>query len=137
MPKRIGQCVLRLLAILWASPWTLIGLSVGLLGLATGGRVRCRGRILEFYGGAVTWLLKRMPTGPLTLAMTWGHTVLGQTDAGLDIAREHEMVHVRQYERWGPLFGPAYVLCSLVLWLRGKNPYRDNPFERQAYDETG
>jgi len=87
---------------LWASPWTLIGLGVGLLGLATGGRARRRGRILEFYGGAVAWLLKKLPNGQFTLAMTWGHVVLGQTAASLDVAREHEMVHVGQYERWGP-----------------------------------
>jgi len=24
-----------------------------------------------------------------------------------------------------------------VLWLRGRDPYRDNPFEREAYGETG
>jgi hypothetical protein len=35
------------------------------------------------------------------------------------------------------LFGPAYLLCSLVLWLRGGRAYRDNPFERQAYEEGG
>ena len=65
--------------------------------------------------------------------MTWGHVILGQTAAALDISREHELVHVRQYERWGPLFIPAYLLCSAVIWLRGGDPYRDNPFERQAY----
>jgi hypothetical protein len=92
---------------------------------------------LEFYGGAVAWLLKKLPNGQFTLAMTWGHVILGQTDASLDVAREHEMVHVRQYERWGPFFGPSYVLCSLVLWLAGKDAYRDNPFEVQAYDEAG
>ena len=40
----------------------------------------------------------------------------GQTDAALDISHDHEMVHVRQFERWGPLLGPAYlgpsVCCS-------------------------
>ena len=46
-------------------------------------------------------------------------------------------MHVRQYERWGPLMGPAYLLASLVAWLRGRRPYRDNPFERQAFDEAG
>jgi hypothetical protein len=64
--------------------------------------------------------------------MTLGHTILGRTDAALDIARAHELVHVRQFERWGPLMGPAYLLCSLVLWLARRDPYRDNPFERQA-----
>ena len=137
MLRRIGHILLRALAILWASPWTFVGICAGLLGLATGGRARRRGRILEFYGGAVTWLLKKLPNGQFTLAMTWGHVVLGQTDVSLDVAREHEMVHVRQYERWGPFFGPAYLLCSLVLWLAGKDAYRDNPFEIQAYDEAG
>jgi hypothetical protein len=41
-------------------------------------------------------------------------------------------VHVRQYERWGPLFVPAYLVSSLVLWLRGRDPYWDNPFEVEA-----
>ena len=38
---------------------------------------------------------------------TLAHTILGQTDADMDICRQHEMVHVRQFERWGPLMGPA------------------------------
>ena len=49
------------------------------------------------------------------MALTLGHTILGQTDAALDIRRQHERVHVRQFERWGPLMGPAYLGCSLVL----------------------
>ena len=80
--------------------------------------------------------LRRLPGGPLAMAMTLGHVVLGQTDAALDVAREHELVHVRQYERWGPLFVPAYLGASLVLWLAGRDAYRENPFERQAYDEV-
>jgi hypothetical protein len=32
--------------------------------------------------------------------------------------------------------GPAYLGCSLVLRLTGRRAYRDNPFERQAYDAT-
>lgn len=65
--------------------------------------------------------------------MTLGHTVLGQTEAGLDLVRDHEQVHVRQYERWGPLFIPAYLLSSAWLWWTGKDPYRANPFEVEAY----
>jgi hypothetical protein len=128
---------LRLLAVLWASPYTLLGLLVGVIGLCTGGRAQRRGRVIEFYGGGVKWLLQHLPSGQFTLALTLGHTVLGQTDAALDISRDHEFVHVRQYERWGPLMGPAYLGCSLVLWLMGRRPYQDNPFERQAYQEGG
>jgi Flp pilus assembly protein TadD len=126
----------RLLAIVWASPYTLLGLFLGGIGLCTGGRARVRGGVVEFYGGGVKWLLQRFPTGQFPLACTMGHTILGQTDASLDIARDHEMVHVRQFERWGPLMGPAYLGCCLVLWLMRRRPYRDNPFEREAYGES-
>jgi hypothetical protein len=126
---------LRLLAVLWASPYTLLGLLLGGLGLATGGRARIRGPVIEFYGGGVKWLLQRFFFRKGAMALTLGHTVLGQTDASLDSARAHEMVHVRQFERWGLLMGPAYLSCSLVLWLLRRRPYHDNPFERQAYEQ--
>ena len=131
------QLLLRLLGIIWASPYTILGLILGSIGLCTGGRVRIRGRVIEFYGGAVKWLVTHLPHGQFTLAFTLGHTVLGQSDASLDIARDHEMVHVRQFERWGPFMGPAYLASSLVLWITGRQPYRDNPFEREAYDAGG
>jgi hypothetical protein len=129
--------LLTVLGILWASPYTMIGLAVGGIGLCTGGRVQVRGRTIEFYGGGVKWMVTRLPHGQFTLAITLGHAILGQSAAALDIARAHELVHVRQFERWGPLMGPAYVLSSLVLWIAGRQPYRDNPFERQAYEEAG
>jgi hypothetical protein len=127
----------RLLAILWASPYTLLGLSIGAVGLCTGGRAQVREGVVEFHGGGVKWLITHLPHGQFTLAVTLGHTVLGQTDAALDIARDHERVHVRQFERWGPFLGPAYLLASLGLWIAGRRPYRDNPFEREAYDQAG
>jgi hypothetical protein len=122
---------MRGLCLLWASPWSLLGVTIGLLAAITGGRAQRRGRVLEFHGGAATWLLRRLPVRPS--AMTLGHVVLGETAAALDVSRSHELIHVRQYERWGPLFVPAYLACSLVLWLRGKDAYHDNPFEREAF----
>lgn len=130
------RITLRLLAYFWASPYTLLGCCVGLLGLCTGGKMRRLDGILEFHGGATRWCVRHLPLGEATLAITLGHTVLGQTEAGLDIAHNHEMVHVRQFERWGPIMGPAYLLSSLVIWCRGGNAYLDNPFEREAYDST-
>jgi hypothetical protein len=127
----------RLFAILWASPYTLLGLLLGGIGLLTGGKARVRRGIIEFYGGGVKWLLGWFFMGEGAMAFTLGHTVLGLTDAALDITRDHELVHVRQYECWGPFMGPAYLGCSLVLWILGRRPYRDNPFERQAFDEGG
>jgi hypothetical protein len=129
--------ILRLLAIVWASPYSLLGLLVGSFGICTGGTARIRAGVIEFYGGGVKWFLNCLPGGQFTLAMTLGHTILGQSDAALDISREHELVHVRQYERWGPFMGIAYLGCSLVLWLVGRRAYRDNPFEREAYRKAG
>ncbi len=129
--------LLPLIQYVWTSPYTLLGLGFGMIGCCFGGRAQVRAGVVEFYDGGVKWMMTRLPGGQFTLAITFGHTILGQTQASLDIAREHEHVHVRQYERWGLLFGPAYLLCSLVLWLTGGRPYRDNPFEREAYDVAG
>jgi hypothetical protein len=131
------RTVILLLGMLWASPYTLLGLVIGVAGLCTGGRARLRGPTVEFYGGLVQRLVACLPPGPGVMAITLGHTILGQSAAALDAAREHELVHVRQFQRWGPLMGPAYLLSSLVLWMRGRNAYRDNPFEKEAYGEAG
>jgi hypothetical protein len=65
--------------------------------------------------------------------MTLGHVVLGLNQKALADTRAHERVHVRQCERWGPLFLPAYGLASAVAWARGQDAYRENRFEREAY----
>lgn len=106
-------------------------MAIGLVGVASGGSCGRRDGVLWFYGGWVSSLLERLPVDPF--AMTWGHVVLARTQAALDLSWTHELVHVRQYERWGPLTVPAYALCSIWLWLRHRDPYRDNPFEREAY----
>ena len=104
---------------------------LGALGLVSGGAVQQRCGVIEFSGGAVTWLLTHLPVHPT--AMTFGHVVLGRCANSLDTCRTHELVHVRQYERWGPLFIPAYLACAAYIWTRGGDAYRDNPFEREAY----
>ena len=125
------------LRVLWASPYTIVGLLIGGAGLCFGGRVRIRGRAIEFYDGGVKWFIHRLPHGQFTLALTLGHTILGQTEASLDISRKHEAVHVAQYERWGPFMLPAYFISSAFMWLTGRRFYRDNPFEREAYNVDG
>jgi hypothetical protein len=125
--------LLKLFGVIWASPNTLLGMILGGVGLCTGGRVQFRRGCLEFHGGLVRWLVRRLPPGESTMAFTLGHTILGQNSTSLELAREHEHVHVRQYERWGPLFLVAYLGISLGLWIAGRDPYRDNPFEVAAY----
>jgi hypothetical protein len=126
----------QLLVYVWAFPATVLGLVAGMLTLSTGGKVRRVEGTLEFWGGFSTWFLTRALTEGGAMAMTLGHVIIGRSDDALAVARAHEWVHVRQYERWGPFLIPTYLLCSLVLWLRGKRAYRDNPFEREAFENS-
>jgi hypothetical protein len=130
----VTRTVYLCLVCIWAAPATLLGLSLGMLALFTGGTARRVGRVVEIHGGLAKTFLERFPGEPI--AMTLGHTVIGRTQAGLDITRAHELVHVKQYERWGVFMLPAYLACSLCLWLIGRDPYRDNPFEKQAFREA-
>lgn len=124
---------LILLRYLWAAPYTAVGCLLGAIALAFGGSWRLHFGVLEFFGGRAGHILARLPQPLAFSAMTLGHVILAVDRASLAQLRQHEHVHVRQYERWGPLFVPAYLLSSLVQLLRGRNPYRENHFERQAY----
>ena len=96
-------------------------------------------------------------------SITLGHVVLMQPEQPEQV-RDHELVHVRQYEaavcslwlvllawyvgaQWLPgplpwvvplLLGPwwGYFGGSLAAALRGTRPYLDNPFERHARAEV-
>jgi hypothetical protein len=130
--------VVRFLAYAWAFfPGTLIGLLCLPAALIGGGRCRRVRGCLEIHGGGVTWFLRNgLPWVGMCggAALTLGHVILGQNEYCLDHSRDHEHVHVRQYERWGPLFLPAYFGASVWMWLRGWQAYLDNPFEREAFD---
>lgn len=125
----------RPLAYAWAAPYTLAGLALGVAVIAFGGSGQVRQGVLEIGGGALgQWVGRsRIPFGAVTI----GHVVLGLDHLLLTRVRAHEQVHVRQYERWGPLFVPAYLLASAIAWLRGGEPYQDNAFEREAYGRAG
>lgn len=64
-------------------------------------------------------------------AVTLGHVVLS-VDSLDEETLAHELVHVRQYEALGPFMIPAYAAAALLCLLRGRHPYRDNPFEVAA-----
>jgi len=127
----------RLAAYAWASPNTVIGLALGLLMSLAGARARIALGVLELSGGGLGRLIA-MPSARIPFrAITFGHVILGADDETLAAARDHEHVHVRQYEAWGPLFLPAYVASSLWQLACGRRCYRDNWFERQAYETCG
>ncbi len=128
--------LLRPLAYVWTFPTTLVGLLMVPPTLLTRGGVQLVDGVLEVYGGAAAWALRHltlMKRGASAMAL--GHVVLGVDQEFLDLSRRHERIHVRQAERWGPLFIPAYLLASLWALVRGGSAYRDNAFEREAYGQ--
>ena len=124
---------MRVLKLAWAAPCSAIGLLLGAIVLLLGGRARWRAGAWEFSptetGRFSRLAIAHLPFG----AITFGHVVIGASCSQLVVLRQHERVHVRQYEMLGPLFLLAYPLASLVAAMRGMPAYRGNWFEVQAY----
>lgn len=132
--RRSGSAVLRFLVYVWVFPASVIGLAFLPLAWLSGGGFRLVNGVMEIHGGLIERLLARgFGLGRGCTAMTLGHVVLGRNLHCLDTARAHERIHVQQYERWGILFIPAYLLSSVMAHLRGQDAYFDNAFEREAY----
>jgi hypothetical protein len=127
----------KVLTYIWVLPTSLVGLCF-LPDALTSGEARWVDGVLELHGRMTRFLLSHIPlSGGGVSAMTLGHVVIGQDAKLLEETRDHERVHVRQCERWGPLFIPAYLFMAVVMKCRGKRAYMDNPFEREAYEEAG
>ena len=126
------KSISRALRYLWAAPYSAAGLALGLVALLCGASVRVRSGAVEFGGGRMWKVLSRCPRPVAFCAITFGHVILGIDHDTLDSVRAHEQVHVRQYERWGLFFVPAYLFSSLVQLVRRRDPYSDNYFEREA-----
>ena len=122
----------------WAAPTTALGLLVLLLAAPWRLRIRVVGGVIEAHGPGVAWLLTHatLLKGGAS-ALTLGHIVLGRDGRSLDRDRAHERVHVRQCERWGPLFVPAYLAASAWAMWQGGHFYVDNAFEREAFSVEG
>ena len=131
MISRFGRC----LVYLWVLPTSFVA-SPFVVGAIIEGRARIVDGVLEIHGGLARFWLQNAAGLVLrggASAMTLGHVVLGVDQKALDQTRFHERIHVRQCEWFGPFFLPAYLLSSLLLWMSGKDAYRQNPFERQAF----
>ena len=64
-------------------------------------------------------------------AQTVGRYVFSRERMSEDLL-SHESEHIRQWERWGPLFLAVYLASSGLAFLRRKRPYVDNHFEAAA-----
>lgn len=122
----------NLARILWVGPCSLLGLLLALIVLLAGGKWRPHDGTLE-----ITLRDRDASLGPLLRALrfgaiTLGHIIVALTREELDALRDHERVHVRQYERWGGFFFFAYAGSSAWQLLRGRRAYWDNHFEVDA-----
>jgi hypothetical protein len=64
-------------------------------------------------------------------AQTLGRFIFAREPLSPEVV-EHELEHVRQWQRLGPFFLPAYVASSLAALVRGQHPYSANRFEIAA-----
>jgi len=120
----------------WTSPATAIGLVFSVLAMLAGARPRMVNGVLEVAGGHLRSLMAVLPRCAGFAAITFGHVIIGLDHSLLRCIRAHELVHVQQYERWGVLFFPLYLASSFWQLMRGRHPYLDNVFEREAYGKT-
>jgi hypothetical protein len=124
----------RVMCYLWAAPVTAAGLVIVIVA-GRRGRAAVVDGVIEAHGPWLGWALRHLiPLRGGAAAITLGHVVLARDQAAHEHTRAHERVHVRQYERWGVLFIPAYVTAGLWAAARGRHAYFDNPFEREAFD---
>ncbi len=128
---------MKLFFYVWAFPNTLLGLLAVALAKVGGGNVVIVKGVVEAHGGYLPKLFKALAFfSPIPFgiaAITLGHVIIGQNQFELDRCRRHEHVHVRQYERWGIFFIPAYFMASFIALLKGKDVYRGNYFEVEAF----
>lgn len=113
---------MRALRVLWAAPWSLVGMILGLFfdrRRVTRGVVLCEG---ARWPRRLGWRYR---------ALALGHVVLCVDEID-DAVFAHELAHVAQYERWGPFLVPAYALAGAWTIARGRRGYADNPFELAA-----
>jgi hypothetical protein len=127
---------LKFAKILWAAPCTVVGLAIAVIPLMMGGKVK-------YSAGALEATYRRTQAGCGRFArrlpfrgIVFGHVILAVTAEELQSIGPHERVHVKQYERWGPLFFIAYGASSLWQALKRRNPYWDNHFEVQARQQS-
>ena len=115
--------------------WNGTNSLLGLLGAAGGTACFLPGEaVWEVAGG---WLIGLLGRAGWANAITLGDVVLYADRGLIPLLHHHEMEHIRQGRRWGPLFLPAYVLESVYQWLRTGRGYQDSRFEVAARRAAG
>jgi hypothetical protein len=118
----------------WALPLTLCGLLLALPVMCWRGKMEWVGigtRALMVRGPLADWMLGHHPFGAMT-AMALGHVVIAEQQGLTPRILVHELAHVRQAMRWGPVFPLAYLASSAWAALCGYDAYWHNHFEMAA-----
>jgi hypothetical protein len=129
----LSDAMSALLRYAWALPATIVALPFVVVAVSAGAAIHFVDGAIEVGGGRAGRAIARLPAPLRFSAMTLGHVILGIDQQTLHSARRHEHVHVRQYERFGVLFFALYAGSSVAQLWRGRHPYFDNCFEREAY----
>ena len=115
--------VLQALGVVWALPYTALGLLAGAVSMAAGAHAHMSAREFAVVFHKVPW----GPGGALTLGnvilhtgdtldspcVTYAHRA-GQRQESPILLADHERAHVYQYMLLGPLFLPLYFLFGGV-----------------------
>jgi hypothetical protein len=129
----VVKALITIIRYAWPSPATMLGLLLALIAMCLGARSRLVNGVLEVAGGRLSRAFAFLPRFFHFEAITFGHVIIGLDHPLLALVRTHEHVHVRQYERWGALLIPLYLCSSIIQLLRGRDPYLENRFEREAF----
>ena len=86
--------------------------------------------VIEIQGPLVRYFLSR--SFVRASAMTLGHVILCCDNDCRNRFRAHELVHVQQAERWGPMFLPFYLGMMAWTWRRTGQGYWFHPWEIEA-----
>jgi hypothetical protein len=128
----VRNTLVRLPRYLWAAPCSAAGLVIAFIAMALGAKAHIQDGTLQVVGGRLATGIARLPTRLTILAFTNGHVIFAINEKILDSYRQHELVHVKQYECWGPLFPFLYIGSSLIQKAKGRDPYFANCFELEA-----
>jgi hypothetical protein len=134
-----AQRLPRWMYVAWAFPVSMFAIFLLPLALRQS-RWRASHGCLEVSSPGLRWFLRAkwarlLAGGQGFAAATIGSVIIACDDAALADCGTHERVHVRQCERWGPIFPLAYVAAGLWIALKRRNLrsyYWDNPFEVEA-----
>lgn len=119
----------------WSFPTSALAIPLIVLNAMTGGKTFVHDGVVEIHG---RWVRRFLNLGPFqAAALTLGHVILNQDEMARRLYRQHELVHVRQAERWGALFVPIYLGLAVRTWRRTGRGYWDHPWEVEAREISG